>query len=84
MAANGDWENLLRSCQNEWFRVDILKRQEMSTMAAHAAWHMSQWKKMGMHAPPLLAALLRIEWCVGRFVGNVSCRVCVCITPMRR
>lgn len=47
MAANGDWENLLRSCQDEWFRVDILKRQEMSTMAAHAAWHMSQWKQMG-------------------------------------
>ena len=50
MSAIGDWDNLLRTCQNEWFRVDILKRQEMSTMAAHAAWHMSQWRQMGRHA----------------------------------
>ena len=46
LASIGDWEQLLGTCREEWSHADMVKRQEMSALAAHAAWHMSEWKSM--------------------------------------
>ena len=46
LASIGDWEQLLLTCREEWSHADMVKRQEMSALAAHAAWHMSEWKSM--------------------------------------
>lgn len=46
LASIGDWEQLLATCREEWSHADMVKRQEMSALAAHAAWHMSEWKSM--------------------------------------
>jgi FAT domain len=59
MAANGDWDSLLKMCRSEWARVDVIKRQEMSTMAAHAAWHMSEWRAMGRFVDTMDGSSLR-------------------------
>jgi FAT domain len=46
LASSADWEALLKSCRDEWATADSLKRHEMSALAAHAAWHMSDWKHL--------------------------------------
>lgn len=46
LASSADWEALLQNCRDEWNHVDSIKRQEMSALAAHAAWHMSDWKNL--------------------------------------
>ena len=46
LASSADWEALLKSCRDEWAAADSIKKQEMSALAAHAAWHMSDWKHL--------------------------------------
>jgi hypothetical protein len=46
LASSADWEALLQTCRDEWSHVDSIKRQEMSSLAAHAAWHLSDWKNL--------------------------------------
>jgi hypothetical protein len=46
LASSADWEALLKNCRDEWVHADSVKRQEMSGLAAHAAWHMTDWKHL--------------------------------------
>lgn len=46
LASMADWEQLLRTCRDEWAQADSLRRQEMSTVAGHAAWHVGDWKSL--------------------------------------
>ena len=69
LASSADWEALLKTCREEWAAADSLKRHEMSALAAHAAWHMSDWKHLqkfvdsadaaGRDAPTSTSALMR-------------------------
>ena len=47
LAALAEWDELMSMCTAEWPFIDPLKRREMAPIAAHAAWHMSEWLMMG-------------------------------------
>ena len=46
LAALAEWDTLFQVCKSEWSRVEPPARRSMAPVAAHAAWHLGDWKQM--------------------------------------